>query len=127
MDKIDKDRFVEIVLAEFPQLGEEFVENEDLLHLQMAAFSHLAKNAIDTNETETLLKCYEIAGKILEKADSDVENAIYVSFLEHLEFDNSAYRVKAKKLLPPILRKASEELEEHFKKLAESYNARIAK
>ncbi len=43
MDKIDKDRFVEIVLAEFPQLGEEFAENEDLLHLQMAAFSHLAK------------------------------------------------------------------------------------
>ncbi len=73
MDRIDKEKFVQIVLAEFPQLSEEFAEYKDLLHLQMAAFSHLTQNAIDKNDLETLEKCYELAAEILAKANPDVE------------------------------------------------------
>ncbi len=43
------------------------------------------------------------------------------------EFQNSADGAKAKELLPSNLKTALNELEEHFEKLAESYNTRIAK
>ncbi|MBA2731463.1 MAG: hypothetical protein H0U54_01085 [Acidobacteria bacterium] len=113
-DRLDKDKFVKLALAEFPQLREEFAEDDGLLHLQMAAFSRFAQAAIDRNDLDVLVGCYAFLAEVMKSAASDVENAIYVSFLENLDFESSVYGAEAKRLLPPALQKALAELNEHW-------------
>jgi hypothetical protein len=54
-------KFVQLVLAEFPQLHEEFAEAEGLLHLEMGTFSRFAQNAIERNDLDTLKRCLGVA------------------------------------------------------------------
>src|SRR5215208_6836489 len=102
-ERLNKDKFVQLALAEFPQLREEFAEEDGLLHLQMAAFSRFAQAA---NDLDILVKCYVFLAEVMKSTTSDVANAIYVSFLENLDFESSPYGAEAKRLLPPVLQKA---------------------
>ena len=52
-------------------------------------------------------------------ASSDLENAISVSFLEHLNFESSPYGSKARGLLPPVLKKALDEVEEQWERIGQ--------
>ena len=104
-NRLAQAKFVQLVLAEFPQLGEEFAQAEGLLHLQMGAFSRFAQATIEHNELDALKRCYE------------VENAIHVSFLEHLDFESSPYGAEARRLLPPVLKKALDEVNEHWERM----------
>ena len=118
-ERLDKDKFVQLALAEFPQLHEEFAEEDGLLHLQMAAFSRFAQAAIDKNDLDTLTRCYGFLVEVMKSATSEVENAIYVSFLENLDFESSPYGAEAKRLLPPVLQKALAELNEHWESMGD--------
>jgi hypothetical protein len=126
-DCVDEAKFLALALAEFPNLADDFAEDEGLFHVQMGTFSRVAKEAIERGDYATLKRCYKIADDAMKSATPNVENAVYVSFLEHLEFDNSPYGAKAKHLLPPKLSKMLIELEEHFQMLWESQQAREAK
>jgi hypothetical protein len=110
---------VRLALAEFPQLTEEFAENDGLLHLQMAALSRFAQTSIECNDLETLQHCYSFIAEVMKTAAFDGKNAVYVSFLENLEFASSPYDESARRLLPPSLEKMLSELEDHFQKLYE--------
>ena len=112
-------KFVQLVLAEFPQLHEEFAEAEGLLHLEMATFSRFAQKAIEHNELDTLTRCYALIAGIMETAPSEVENAIYVSFLEHLDFESSPAGAEARRLLPPVLKKALDDVNEHWGRIGQ--------
>jgi hypothetical protein len=114
---LNKDKFVELALADFPQLRDEFAEQDGLFHLQMAAFSRFAQAAIDRNDLDILIKCYGLLAEVMKSATSDVENAIYVSFLENLDFASSPHGPRSKRLLPPVLQKALAELDEHCGKV----------
>ncbi len=48
-----------------------------------------------------------------------VENAIYVSFLENLDFESSPFGAEARRLLSPTLSKMLVELEEHWQQIGE--------
>jgi hypothetical protein len=61
-------KFVQLVLAEFPQLHEEFAEAEGLLHVAMGTFSRFAQNAIDHNDLDTLKRCYGLLAGIMKTA-----------------------------------------------------------
>jgi hypothetical protein len=126
-DCADEAKFLSLALAEFPDLREEFEEYDGLFHLQMAAFSHVAEEAIERGDFATLKRCYKIADEIMKSASPNVENAVYVSFLEHLEFTSQPNEAEARHLLPPKLAEMLVELEEHFQKLWESQQAREAK
>ena len=115
-DRVDKDNFVQLALAEFPQLQKEFEEEDGFLHFQMSALSRFAQEAIDRNDLDVLVSCYGFVAEVMNSATFEVENAIYVSFLENLNFESSPYGREAKRLLPPVLEKALLELEEHWEK-----------
>ena len=119
-NRLAQAKFVRLVLAEFPQLRKEFAEAEGLLHLEMGAFSRFAQNAIDRNDLDTLKRCYALLAGIMTTAPSDLENAIYVSFMEHLSFESSPYGSEARRLLPPVLKKALDEVEEHWERIGHS-------
>ncbi len=126
-DRTDEAKFLALALAEFPDLRDDFAEYEGLLHPQMAAFSRVAENAIERGDFAALKRCYKIVDDTMKSASPSVENAVYVSFLEHLEFDSSPFGAEAKRLLPPKLSEMLVELEEHFQMLLESQQAREAK
>ncbi len=119
MDKIDEKRFVELALAEFPQLQEEFSEYDGLVHLQMAAVSHLANDAIMKADWTELQKCYSFIDRVFERANSNVLNAIEVSFVENLDLHSLVLGAHAKELLPSRLMIVLRDLEEHLSRLAE--------
>ena len=80
----------------------------------------MAKSAIERGDLTTLMRCYEIVDEVMKSATPYVENAVYVSFLEHLEFEFLPNGEEARRLLPPKLAKMLVELEEHFQKLWEA-------
>src|SRR3712207_3074730 len=89
-ERIDEAKFVALVLGEFPQLKEEFEEAAGLLHLQTAALSRFAQAAMESGDLGTLKRCYDLLAEAMKRCSFEVENAIYVSFLEHLDFDSRA-------------------------------------
>lgn len=116
-NRLAQAKFVQLVLAEFPQLNEEFAGAEGLLHLEMATFSRFAQNAIEHNDLDTLKRCYELLAGVMKTAPSEVEDAIHVSFLEHLDFERSPYGAEARRLLPPVLMKALDEVNEQWERI----------
>lgn len=116
-DRVNEAKFLELALAEFPSLGEEFAEVEGLFHFQMAAFSRLAKVAINRNDLVTLKRCYALLEEVAKSATFGVKNAIHVSFLENIDFESSPYGAEAKRLLPPLLSKMLAELEAHWQQI----------
>ncbi len=118
-DRVNEAKFLELALAEFPSLGAEFTEEEGLIHLQMAAFSHFAQAAIERNDIATLKRCYSLLEEVVKNSTFEVENAIYVSFLENLDFESSPYGTEAKRLLPALFSTMLVELEAHWQQLGE--------
>ena len=118
-NRLAQAKFVQLVLAEFPQLHEEFAEAEGSLHVEMGTFSRFAQKAIEHNDLDTLRRCYGLLAGIMKTAPSEVENAIYVSFLEHLDFERSPYGAQARRLLPPVLMKALDELNEQWERIGQ--------
>ena len=118
-NRLAQAKFEQLVLAEFPQLHEEFAEAEGLLHLEMATLSRLAQKAIEHNDSDTLMRCYELLAGTMKTAPSEVGNAIRFSFLEHLNFESSPYGAEARRLMPPVLRKALDEVNELWERIGQ--------
>ena len=108
--------FQTLALNAFPELRDDFDEDWDLPHLQMAAFSRVAQKAKDAGDWETYARCVGIADRLFSKADTELRNMLYVSFLEHLEFQGPRGK-KAWDILPLRLRDAWEELEQHWEQI----------
>jgi hypothetical protein len=103
---ISHSQFIELLLAEFPELTSE-VQYETwagLLHLETACFARRTQKAIDNREVEYLRRCFDFATRIFQDADEEVKNAMNVSYLENLNFtDGKADRSWAfDKMSPPL-------------------------
>ena len=79
--------FVRLALNVFPSLTEEFDEHRDLLHVQMGAFARLVEHAQAAEDWETYDRAVQIADMLLQRPNPALDNALHVSFLEHLQFD----------------------------------------
>ena len=108
-----KDALNEILIV-FPQLSEEINEDEGLLHLQIGSFSHLAQSFIDSGNAGEFSKVCSLFLKVFPRSEPPLENALNVSFLEHLDFiDGKCNRSWAYKEMPHEMRKAWDEMEEY--------------
>ncbi|MDQ4119997.1 MAG: hypothetical protein M3209_00835 [Acidobacteriota bacterium] len=118
-NQINEAKFLALALEEFPILADVFAEENGLFHLQMAAFSHLAQDAIERGDFATLKRCYNLADETMQSATPSIENVIYVSFLENLDFESSPCGKQAENLLPPKLKEMLAELNEHWQQIGE--------
>ncbi len=104
--RVDEPEFRRLLLKHFPQVGEEIAGDEGLVHLEMGALRRIADKAIAAGDFESLRDAYEFVGDLARHSselDPNVLNAIHVSFLEHLDFENKQHGTKAKKMLPGVL------------------------
>jgi hypothetical protein len=106
-----------LVTREFPQLQEEFdCWEDDLPHLQMAEFLKFTQEAIEARSFGVARKSFEIATTALKSGEDALLNAIYVSFLEHLDFRSDAGK-EALLLMPAELKKGRYDILAYDEKL----------
>ena len=70
----------------YPDLRAELDEDDGLEHLQMHTFCDHTQAAIDRGDIPSAVTCFGIADRVIADGDDSMQNAIHVSFLEHLDF-----------------------------------------
>ena len=107
-------------MAEFPEVAAELDADERaLLHIEMAAVARATSRVIEAGDMAEIARHLILMEGVLSSAASDVENAVYVSYLENVFlWDERPSFVEARKSLPPRLARGLFELEEHFAMLA---------
>ena len=106
-----------LVAHEFPQLRDELEYwEDDLPHVQVGEFLDFTQKAIETRSFDVVRKSFEIATTALKSGDDTLLNAIYVSFLEHLDFRSDAGK-EAFLLIPAELKRGRYEILDYDEKL----------
>jgi hypothetical protein len=82
--QIDGQKFAELLLIEFPELRADIQEWQGLDHLQMMEFELITERMCERGDWATVEKCLRLADELLRHGDSEVKNAVYVSYLESL-------------------------------------------
>jgi hypothetical protein len=113
---IDHARFISLLTEQFPVVAAEMDDcRRGLLHCEMGAFSHATQTAIDAGDDESVRQHFLFIDGIFRDATPDVENAVYVSYLENLRFEGrKAGPTNARELLPPRLQQALAEVEAYW-------------
>ena len=113
---MDAAGFRSLVLREFPNLSQDFEEWNGLIHLQVSEFLGFTQSAIEARSFDVVSTCFGLADIALINGDDSLRNAIYVSFLEHLDLRSDAGE-QASQLMPVGLKKGREEILDYDEKL----------
>ena len=112
--KLHRIIFLNELKSPFPQLTEKVNGSWGLLHVEMHWFSSFTQLQIDEGNSENVTKCFALANKCLQFGNHKMVNAIYVSFLEHLNFkDGKVPRQWAWKLMPETLKQGYRDIMEY--------------
>jgi hypothetical protein len=115
--KIGGQEFAELLLAELPQLRDELQECRGLKHLEMMEFALFTERACKRRDWKTVEKCLRLAEKLLRLKDSEVNNAVHVSFLEILPRKGKVHD-RLKMIMTTDLRKAWDEILAYLSKVS---------
>jgi hypothetical protein len=106
---------VAALLSEFPSIEADLLDKtwSGLLHPQMGCFARYVQTHIDAGDRLCVTRCFALADRFLREGNSELRNAVAVSFLEHLNFaDGKRKRAWAREFLSARLRDEIERLEE---------------
>lgn len=107
------DDYMSELRQRFPDLAPTLDEDEwrGLLHVETGRFAAFCREAIDAGDRDLVEKCFSFARRSAMDGTDEVQNAIGVSFVEHLNFqDGKVLRRWAYDLLPPRLKADAEAL-----------------
>src|SRR5262249_56778312 len=97
--------FIAGLRSEFPELVPLLEEDEGLFYLQVGSFASHTQAAIDDRDRAEVQRHFEFARKAELAGDGEVQNALGVAYLEHLNFqDGKRHRSWAWDLLPEPLK-----------------------
>src|SRR5579885_887515 len=91
MVSLDRSAFLREVKEAFPQLRASLNAEHGLLHLEMHAFANFAQDAIYTGDADAVRICFMIAARYHADGNGAMQNAVVVSFLEHLDLRNAPW------------------------------------
>ncbi len=109
---MNNQEFINTLVTVFPEIKDDVLDedNDGLINLQIGYFRRLAQKAIDDNNVFNIKKCFQFVDDNIEDVEYKVENALYLSFLNKLDF---AGNLKAEKLLPKKLLNAKRDLDNY--------------
>ena len=116
----DRDDFERLLAERFPAIAAAIDDVErGLLHLEMAVLARATCRAVDLGDSPQFQDHIRFVDELLSDAGPDLENAIYISYLENvfLGSEDPRYLI-ARAMLSNRLQTALTELEEHWKKIA---------
>ena len=116
---IDRQAFLDALNLKFPEIFREITDIEiGLLHPEMGVVSHASRAAVEAEDWDKLTAQFKFVQDVFLNGDSDIKNAVYVSYLENIFLGETSARFsKARELLPRSLADALLELEAHFEML----------
>ena|SRR5690606_1916987 len=119
-DKIKSDEYFSKLVIQFPALKKE-IENEDceMIYSRMDIFSNYSILQIDTKNITELKRCFDFQESLVEKLNSDLINALHVSYCESLLLGKSAAEMsEIINYMPPKLKTIYIDYENYYIKLA---------
>jgi hypothetical protein len=105
LEEIGEQEFSQLVLTEFPQLGEDLEGWKGLDHLQMMEFGIFTQKAAEAGDWDTVEKCLRLADAFLRLGNTQIRNGIHVTFLEGLP-RHGEVQDRIKQMMTPELRRA---------------------
>ena len=116
----NRDDFERLLAERFPAIAAEIDDAEHgLLHLEMAVLARATRKSIESDDVQQAAEHLRFVDELLSNAGPDLENAVYVSYLENVFLGSADERyLSARKMLSERLRDALMELEEHWRKVA---------
>ena len=119
---IDHAAFNVLLATDLPEVAAE-IDDDDraLLHLEMATVARCTCRAIENNDAQMVARYFDFIDRVLSTAASEVENAVYVSYLENVFlWDERSESLAARSKLPARLQVALKDLEAHWASLADA-------
>ncbi len=113
---MDADAFIELVATRFPDLRDELEFYHGLGTLQVAALCRRTQQAITSGDFTVVEACFALADRAFKFGDPALNNAIHVSYLEHLSFRGS-HGAEAFSLLTPVLLKGWYDINRYMEQL----------
>lgn len=86
--ELTTDEFIRLLVDYFPETTDEVLDPDyvGLIHLQVGRFANYANKSIETKRFDELKKIFDFFETTVNKVHTTGENALYVSFLEHVDF-----------------------------------------
>jgi hypothetical protein len=85
---IDHSRFIAMLMERFPEIAAQIDDcSKGLLHCEMGTVARATQEAIDRHDKETIQAHFQFIDEVFRDAAPDVENAVFVSYLENLQFE----------------------------------------
>lgn len=117
---VDAPELEQLLVKHFPEIRSLVQEDSGLVHLQLGSLEALANRFIKAGDFRNLGRTFEFISDLARhrsEISSDILNAIHVSFLEGLNFENRIHGEKAKAMLPPVLAEMWSAQMEHNKRI----------
>lgn len=98
-----REAFLQLLAEEFTAIAEAVLDEDyaGLIHLQVSPMARHANEVIQTGQFDELKRLFDFFHHVVTKVDSVVENALFVSFLEHIDMAGESEKAKhARRLLP---------------------------
>ncbi len=108
---MDRSKFLKKLKQKFPNLTNALNGEMGQFHFEMEVFYRFTQDQLNNNNEEVLLECFQLANEFYDKGDKKLKNAIDVSFVENLNFQQKKW---AWELLPQKLQQLY--IEFHLKK-----------
>jgi hypothetical protein len=111
-------KFTDYLTRHFPAVAASIDTDCWLLHLEVGAMTLASREAILKGDWPTLCSHFSFIDSVLESADKELHDAIGVSYLVNLFYDEtSLHYAKARTLMPKRLAAALEIMERHYEEL----------
>jgi hypothetical protein len=116
--KLHRSIYLKELKSTFPELQEKVNGAWGLLHVEMDVFTSFTQLQIDAGNSDNVAKCFDLANKCFQFGNHKLVNAINVSFLEHLNFeDGKVAKQWAWNLMPETLRQGYSDIMEYNEQL----------
>ena len=108
----------EYLTVHFPKVAASINTDNWALHLEIGAMTLATREAIEKHDWSTLSAHFAFIDNVLEAADTELHEAIGVSYLVNLFYDETSLDyAKARTLMPKRLAAALEIMERHYEEL----------
>jgi len=89
--KMNADEYFQLVMKEFPETKEGILDWEsEMIHMRMESFAEYTIKQIEKNDLDELKRCFEFQESKIDLINSELENALNVSYCEALLIGDAA-------------------------------------
>ena len=116
------DKYFELLVIDFPQIKNEIEEEDsDMIHMRMERFAEYTIEQIKSRKYEEVKRCFNFQESKIDLINSDLENALLVSYCESMLLGSVANQMdKIIGLMPSKLKTKYMDYETYYYSLSKS-------